>query len=150
MTKSKSLKPPANRGGHTACSLRIYALAVFARTADPDRKPWCAPDLRHAKHIAGLVAGVLAAKGPKAFDDPVMACLDVEYDLDQLPAFTSESGGIDYWWDSLAFVSKLNSILMAVMCSRQKDDARIADMFETLGMLRKLQARIVKVLETTA
>lgn len=127
----------------------VSAAHAFVRLGRPDRKVYLKTDLSHAKHLAGRIAGLLASEGPKSVDEPVAwPCDKTEQSPNEVTAFAGELASTEEWRDAARCVSQLSAILLSLMFSTDEGDANIPTMFETLGILAYIEARIGRVLTT--
>lgn len=149
MTNSEPLKREAeqersdkNLPSHWDCALWSFICA-----ANPERKRWRKPDILWAKHHARILASAVASYGPKSLDERFLTTLDREEGTDRLRDFASDLGTVDEWRVSSRRISHVSSKLIGLMHSTHKDDALFPHMFETLGILAYVQARIAEALE---
>jgi hypothetical protein len=93
------------------------------------------------------MAAVLASHGPQSLDEHSPTDSTPVESADQIPTFDFSAGCIAEWKDSLAYVSDLTVIGVALVCSTNEEDPSFSDVLAIVDLLSCLQRRIVEVLK---
>ena len=128
-------------------TLGEYVTFVLNRTSDPERKQFRRTDVEFARYVIRNMAAVLAAHGPRSLNEHSSSGSTPVECADQIPKFDRGLGPTAEWKNSLAYVSDLTAIGVALVCSTKEEDPSFTVVLTTVDLLSCVQRRIVEVLE---